>query len=145
MQLTGTRLSASPFLPQAALFECADAKTRVFRERYQLVQLRTVRHELFAGPVAGAADPQANGGGRHFRLQPIEFLLGTTGRLRDVLILGMLTQLREGHWFLEDPTGVVRLDFAGATFHKGLFPEASMVLTEGWSVVFSPCHLLVLL
>ena len=49
-----------------------------------------------------------------FQLKHLEFLKGSTARLRDIIVLGMLTQLKEGKWYLEDPTGCVELDLSQA-------------------------------
>ena len=63
---------------------------------------------------------------------PIEFLLGTTTKLKDVVVLGFLTQLKEGKFYLEDPTGSVPIDLSNAVFQAGLYTEGCFVLTEGW-------------
>jgi len=31
----------------------------------------------------------------HFQLKPVEYLLGSTARLGDIIVLGLLTQLKE--------------------------------------------------
>lgn len=35
-----------------------------------------------------------------FKLQPVEYLVGSTARLQDVIVLGMLTQLKEVRYLL---------------------------------------------
>jgi DNA polymerase epsilon subunit 2 len=52
--------------------------------------------------------------GRKFKLQPIEFLLSSSGKVKEVIVLGLLTQLREGRYYLEDPTGILQLDLSEA-------------------------------
>ncbi|MCV4656212.1 hypothetical protein OFM13_33265, partial [Escherichia coli] len=52
-------------------------------------------------------------------------------KVGDVIVLGMITQLKEGKFFLEDPTGTVQLDLSKAQFHSGLYTEACFVLAEG--------------
>ncbi|XP_043201111.1 DNA polymerase epsilon subunit 2-like [Amphibalanus amphitrite] len=101
-------------------------KAEVFRNRYHLIQQRCLRNELFGG-----TDASGGGGRRRFRLQPVELLLGSTSRLEDVLVLGMLTQLTEGKFFLEDPTGAVQLDLEHTKFPVGMFSEGCFVLCEG--------------
>ncbi|CAH1792739.1 unnamed protein product [Owenia fusiformis] len=107
-----------------------DSKDKVdlFRDRYTILHQRTSRHDLFTPTVIGSRDTKA----KKFELKPIEFLLGSTAKLGDIIVLGMLTQLKEGKWFLEDPTGAVQLDLTKANFHTGLFTENSFVLAEGW-------------
>ena len=109
------------------LFGSARDKIELFRNRYTLIRQRTVRHSLFTPAAAGSTTKE-----KKFQLQPVEFLLGSSSKLGEIIVLGMLTQLKEGKWFLEDDTGAVQLDLSRANFHKGLFTESSFVLAEGW-------------
>ncbi|XP_059514812.1 DNA polymerase epsilon subunit 2 isoform X3 [Myotis daubentonii] len=90
--------------PKPNLFGTARDKAELFRERY------TILHQL----------------------KTIETLLGNTTKIGDVIVLGMITQLKEGKFFLEDPTGTVQLDLSKAQFHSGLYTESCFVLAEGW-------------
>lgn len=102
------------------------ARALMFRHRYQLIRQRCMRNELFRESSLGGA-------GVRYRLQPVELLLGQNGaRLDSVLALGCLTQLSEGSFFLEDPSGAVRLDLSSTRFPVGLFAEGCFVLAEGW-------------
>ncbi len=104
-----------------------DAKAWLFRDRYTTVHQRTLRHELFAPPVLGQpVQPSSK-----FQLQNVEYLLSSSGLPDKVIVLGMLTQLKEGKFHLEDPTGTVELDISDCVFHTGLFVENSLVLAEG--------------
>ncbi|XP_077485755.1 DNA polymerase epsilon subunit 2 isoform X2 [Amblyomma americanum] len=105
------------------LFGDAGAKAFFFRERYRLVLEKTSRHQCFS---SRRCLPGSTGG---FDLQPIEHLLGTTGER--VVVLGLLCQLEEGKYFLEDMTGFVQLDTSGTKFTADLFVENSFVLAEG--------------
>ena len=98
----------------------------LFLFRYTALHQRTWRHELFSPPVEGA--PQVL---EKFNLKPVEFLLGSTAKLGQIIVLGMLTQLKEGKYYLEDPTGSVELDILKANFHTGLYTENCFVLAEG--------------
>lgn len=51
--------------------------------------------------------------------------------MTDVVVLGLLTQIRERKLFVEDPTGIVELNLTNAQYHSGLFCEGSFVLVEG--------------
>ncbi|XP_065827868.1 DNA polymerase epsilon subunit 2-like [Oscarella lobularis] len=110
------------------LHASADAKTDLFKERYMILYQRTMRHRLFIPPVPGSAPHQDT---RKFQLKTVEYLLGTTAKLGRVIVLGMLTQMKEGKYFIEDPTGTVELDIAEAVFHSGIFTENCFVLAEG--------------
>ncbi|CAB1330589.1 unnamed protein product [Coregonus sp. 'balchen'] len=97
-------------------------KAELFRERYTLLQQRTHRHELFTPPVIGAA---AEEGRNKFQLKTVEALLGSTAKLGDVIVLGMVTQLKEGKFYLEDPSGTVQLNLSKAiSFHCGWYEDS---------------------
>ncbi|XP_045423712.1 DNA polymerase epsilon subunit 2 isoform X3 [Lemur catta] len=115
--------------PAPNLFGTARDKAELFRERYTILHQRTHRHELFTPPVIGSHPDES---GSKFQLKTIETLLGSTTKIGDVIVLGMITQLKEGKFFLEDPTGTVQLDLSKAQFHSGLYTEACFVLAEGW-------------
>nr|XP_054386611.1 DNA polymerase epsilon subunit 2 isoform X1 [Pongo abelii] len=115
--------------PAPNLFGTARDKAEMFRERYTILHQRTHRHELFTPPVIGSHPDES---GSKFQLKTIETLLGSTTKIGDVIVLGMITQLKEGKFFLEDPTGTVQLDLSKAQFHSGLYTEACFVLAEGW-------------
>ena len=57
----------------------------------------------------------------------IKALLGCTGEVRDVL--GCVSQLEDGRYFLEDLTGVMQLDLSQAStaegFYTGMQPSAA--------------------
>lgn len=95
---------------------------------------RTQRHDLFSpassvGVNASAADLA---GKKKFKLKNVEYLLSTASKLSDIIVLGMLTQIKHGKYSLEDPTGAVILDMSEAKFHTGLYTENCFVLVEGW-------------
>ncbi|XP_025151597.1 DNA polymerase epsilon subunit 2 isoform X1 [Bubalus kerabau] len=115
--------------PAPNLFGTARDKAELFRERYTILHQRTHRHELFTPPVIGSHPDES---GSKFQLKTIETLLGSTSKIGDVIVLGMITQLKEGKFFLEDPTGTIQLDLSKAQFHSGLYTESCFVLAEGW-------------
>ena len=84
------------------LFGTARDKAELYLERYTILHQRTHRHELFTPPVIGSHLEES---GSKFQLKTIETLLGSTSKVGDVIVLGMITQLKEGKFFLEDPTG----------------------------------------
>ncbi|TPP58493.1 DNA polymerase epsilon subunit [Fasciola gigantica] len=106
-------------------------KSFVYAHRYEVIYQRVLRHQLFS-KVTGFGDSVTDGVQRgSFRIRPIEYLLASGSPIDSVIILGMLCQLREGDWHLEDPSGIIRLDLTNAIFHEGLFPEGCIVLVEG--------------
>ncbi|XP_036110194.1 DNA polymerase epsilon subunit 2 isoform X9 [Molossus molossus] len=78
--------------PAPNLFGTARDKAELFRERYAILHQRTHRHELFTPPVIGS-HPDASGS--KFQLKTVETLLGSTTKIGDVIVLGMITQLKE--------------------------------------------------
>ncbi|CAL8111184.1 unnamed protein product [Orchesella dallaii] len=111
-----------------ALFSDATDKSSLFRERYFALLQRTLHHELFAPQVHGVDREDRKD---KYNLKFIEFLIGSSQKLTDLIILGMITQLVEGKYFLEDTTGSVELDLSEAKFHTGLYTENCFVLAEG--------------
>lgn len=84
-----------------------------------------MRRETFSAPVLRSAVSE-----EHLQLTPIDSLLGSTG-IRNVL--GMLAQLEDGKWFLEDEKGSIALDLSNATLTAGLFTEGVIVVARGIS------------
>jgi len=109
---------------QQPLMGGIDSKVQMFRERYNSVLVRTLRHRLFSAGHRKAQTAQ-------FSLQKIEYLKVCTTKMKDIVVLGMLNQMKEGEWWIEDPSGAIIIDMKDATFHKGLFTESSMILVEG--------------
>ncbi|XP_064544499.1 DNA polymerase epsilon subunit 2 [Drosophila montana] len=104
-------------------------KSDYLQQRYAMLLQKTLRHDLFAPAVIQdgvAAAAQT----KKFKLQYAENLLATS-HLKEAVVLGLLTQLKEGKFFVEDPTGCVELDLSGARFHAGFFCEGCFVLAEG--------------
>jgi len=106
----------------------ADDKTKMFVERYTILLQRTMHHELFtpASFAASGSDKSSK-----FSLKPVEHLLSCSGSLGDVIVLGMLTNLKEGVYYLEDPSGAVEVNLSKTVFHNGIFTENCFVLAEG--------------
>ena len=45
----------------------------------------------------------------------------SSSKLGELIVLGMLSQLKHGKYFLEDPTGFVELDLSKTVYHSGIF------------------------
>ncbi|XP_078483526.1 DNA polymerase epsilon subunit 2 [Ciona intestinalis] len=115
-------------LGKPSLFGSAEEKGELFRNRYLVLYQRTIRHRLFTPPIPGLDEVNS----KKFQLKNVEYLLGCTSKLKDIIVLGMIAQLKEGKYYLEDLTGAVEMDLTNAKFHSGLFTENSFVLAEGW-------------
>jgi DNA polymerase epsilon subunit 2 len=95
-----------------------------------------LHHDLFSPEVEDPLESRDNDDEDEpvtkFTLKTIEYLAGASSKIGGVIVLGMLTQLKEGKYYLEDPTGSVELDLSGTTFQNGLFAENCFVLAEGY-------------
>jgi len=113
---------------KATLFSSPDEKVDMFVEQYNILYQRALHHELFSTTAVAAS---SNAKSAKFTLKPIEHLLGSSSSLGDIIVLGMLSNLKEGKYFLEDPTGAVELDLSSTIYHEGIFTECTFVLAEG--------------
>lgn len=108
-------------LDNASNSRTGEAKNRsdMLRQRYWIVHQRIQR---LGGGLFGQKD---------MALTAIESLVGSTGVKR---ILGTISQLEEGKWFLEDPKASIELDFSELTaddIQSGFFTEGSICIAEG--------------
>jgi len=110
------------------LFGGAMDKAEMFRHRYFLLHQRTSRHSLFTPAILGTSSTSSQ---NKYQLQPIEYLLGMSTKLTNLVVLGMLSHLTEGKLYLEDTTGSVPVSLKDANFHGGLFTENCFVLGQG--------------
>jgi DNA polymerase epsilon subunit 2 len=98
------------YIVQAAsrnLFAGAADKSSVFKERLDLLWYRTQKHVSFAPAKFGRAKED------RLQLVPIEFLLSES-KTDNVCIMGLLSQLTEGQYYLEDYTGSVKVNLQDA-------------------------------
>ncbi|XP_032521787.2 DNA polymerase epsilon subunit 2 [Danaus plexippus] len=102
-------------------------QAQLFIERYTIIQQRTSRNKLFAREALPSMENE-----NRFQLRTIEVLQSSSSRVDEVIVLGLITQLTEGKYYLEDPTGSVPLDMSQTRYHSGLFTESSFVLAEGY-------------
>lgn len=72
----------------------ANDKTNMLRERFVTIHQRLMSNPLFQPPVLASNIDQH----QYYKLTPIESLIGATGTK---YVLGILTQLEEGRYFLE--------------------------------------------
>lgn len=96
------------------LGDAAD-KINMMAQRYALMHQRLLRHDTFRKKTASY---QANAADRETQhsLTPIESLLGKSNSDQvSVLVLGILVQVEEGKFYLEDTTGRVEVSFENAT------------------------------
>lgn len=109
------------------LFPDPKWKAQFLIDRYTIILQRTARNKLFAQGILPSVEEE-----KRFQLRKIEVLLSSSSRIDEVIVLGLLTQLTEGKFYLEDPTGSVILDMSETRYHSGLFTECGFVLAEGY-------------
>lgn len=106
------------------LYAEAQYKSTIFKDRFELLWYRTLRHELFIPPKLG--EKKEN----WIELTSIEYLLSETKK-GNVYVMGLLTELTEGQYYLEDIGGFIKLDLKKANFQDGLIMESSIVIVNG--------------
>lgn len=103
-------------------------------QRYALVHQRLLRHEIFRThhKLYKTGRSQTEASTQQYTLTPIESLLGRQNSDHEpVLVLGILIQVEEGQYYLEDPTGLVLVSFANAVAVDDFFvTEHSILLVE---------------
>lgn len=84
--LTWNSLHKTP----ASLYGDSESKANMLIEKYKMIHQRTARHRLFAAPTISSDTSQNN-----FSLRAVEHLLGSSAKENNLVVLGMLTQLKE--------------------------------------------------
>lgn len=103
----------------------ASKRSEFLIDRYTMLWQRTCRHELFSAIIPGTITNV-----KKFQLRKVETLLAATS-INEVVVLGLLAQLKENKFFIEDPTGSVPVDLSTVQYHSGFFCEGCFVLIEG--------------
>ncbi|XP_010276251.1 PREDICTED: DNA polymerase epsilon subunit B isoform X2 [Nelumbo nucifera] len=102
----------------------ASAKAALYRDRFQLLLQRISRDRHFSRP---AFDTEMTETGS-CEISPIQSLIGKTGRK---WIMGVISQLEDGHFYLEDLTASVEVNLSNAKITTGLFVENTVIVAEG--------------
>ncbi|CAH8430728.1 unnamed protein product [Schistosoma turkestanicum] len=76
-----------------------DAKAFMYAHRYEVIYQRILRHQVFSQTAALDGSH-----GTNYRLRQIEYLLASGSRIDSAVVLGLISQLREGKWYAEDPS-----------------------------------------
>ncbi|KAM0949149.1 putative DNA-directed DNA polymerase [Dioscorea sansibarensis] len=93
----------------------AGDKAAVYRDRFQLLLQRLSRDKYFSRPAFDTIMSDSDS----YEITPIQSLIGCTGRR---WIMGVISQLEEGHFFLEDLTAAIT---------SGFFVENTIIVAEG--------------
>ncbi|XP_042960648.1 DNA polymerase epsilon subunit B isoform X1 [Carya illinoinensis] len=106
----------------------ASAKAALYKDRFLLLFQRIARDQHFSKP---AFDTEMS----HFgscEISPIQSLVGQTGRR---WVMGVISQLEDGHFYLEDLTASVEINLSNAKITTGFFLENTIVVAEGEMVL----------
>ncbi|KAI4352050.1 hypothetical protein L6164_006336 [Bauhinia variegata] len=106
----------------------ASAKSTLYRDRFLLLFQRLSRDQHFSKPAF-------NSELSHFgscEISPIQSLVGQIGRR---WVMGVISQLEDGHFYLEDLTASVEIDLSNAKITTGFFSENTIVVAEGEMLV----------
>uniref|UniRef100_A0A182Q0Z7 DNA polymerase epsilon subunit n=1 Tax=Anopheles farauti TaxID=69004 RepID=A0A182Q0Z7_9DIPT len=117
-----------PDIDKKCLLAAPDSKINYLRERYWVLWQKTCRHEMFAQRIIPAIIEVPSAKKR--TLRKVETLLSTS-KMNDVVLLGLLTQLTEGRFYIEDPSGSVPIDISETIYSEGLFCEGCVLLVSG--------------
>ncbi|XP_022897536.1 DNA polymerase epsilon subunit B [Olea europaea var. sylvestris] len=102
----------------------ASAKATLYRDRFLLLFQRLSRDPHFSRPVF---DTDISDYGS-CQISTIQSLVGQRGKR---WVMGLISQLEDGHFYLEDLTAAVEIDLFNARITTGFFSENTIVLAEG--------------
>ncbi|KAM0868739.1 hypothetical protein ACQ4PT_041129 [Festuca glaucescens] len=105
----------------------AGDKAALYRDRYQVLLQRLARDKYFSRPAFETVMTESDS----CEITSIQSLIGCTGRR---WIMGVISQLEERQFYLEDLTGAVPIDLANAISLKPLpcfFVENTVIVAEG--------------
>lgn len=88
---------------------------KLFCRRYKILKQRIARHELLNSNSVSEDDSN------RIKLQNIDYLISCGGQTVKTIVFGFLSQLKEGKYYLEDPTGILPLDLSGAVLSLCFF------------------------
>ncbi|CAN1266691.1 DNA polymerase epsilon subunit B [Linum perenne] len=106
----------------------ASAKSALYRDRFLLLLQRVQRLQHFSKP---AFDSDISDCGS-CEIAPIQSLVGKMGTK---WVMGLISQLEDGHFFLEDLTASVEIDFSKYKITTGFISENTIVVAEGEMLV----------
>ncbi|KAE8125908.1 hypothetical protein FH972_020669 [Carpinus fangiana] len=102
----------------------ASAKAALYRDRFLLLFQRLARDQHFSRPAFHTEMSHVGS----CEISPIQSLVGQTGRR---WVMGVISQLEDGHFYLEDLTASVEINLSNAKITTGFFLENTIVVAEG--------------
>ncbi|XP_052624257.1 DNA polymerase epsilon subunit B [Lactuca sativa] len=102
----------------------APSKAWLYRDRFLLLSQRLSRIPQFS---SSSFDSELSEFGS-CEISKIQSLVGRTGVC---WVMGVISQLEDGHFYLEDLTGAVEINLSNAKITTGYFSENTIVLAQG--------------
>ncbi|XP_012526745.1 DNA polymerase epsilon subunit 2 [Monomorium pharaonis] len=99
-------------------------RSLVFKHRFELAWYKTLRHKQF---LSSKFERQQTD---KINLIPIEYLLSEL-RMGNVYVMGLITQLMEDQYYLEDTSGTVKIDLSETDFQDTFIMEGYIVIASG--------------
>ncbi|XP_042434279.1 DNA polymerase epsilon subunit B-like [Zingiber officinale] len=99
-------------------------KAALYRDRYQLLFQRISRDKYFSRPVFATEMTESES----CEITSIQSLIGCTGRR---WIMGVISQLEEGQFYLEDLAAAVPIDLSNSKITAGFLVENTVIVAEG--------------
>ncbi|XP_024994432.1 DNA polymerase epsilon subunit B [Cynara cardunculus var. scolymus] len=102
----------------------APAKAWLYRDRFLLLSQRLSRIPQFSSPSFNTELSEFGS----CQISQIQSLVGRTGIS---WVMGVISQLEDGHFYLEDLTAAVEINLSNAKITTGYFSENTIVLAQG--------------
>ncbi|XP_014471105.1 PREDICTED: DNA polymerase epsilon subunit 2 [Dinoponera quadriceps] len=99
-------------------------KSLIFKHRFEMVWYKTLRHKQYSSSKFEKQSADK------INLIPIEYLLSEL-KTGNVCIMGLLTQLTEDQYYLEDTSGSVKIDLGNTDFQDAFIMEGCIVIANG--------------
>lgn len=133
---SGSMLSSSNNISVRPIIDApAIKKSEMFRLRYELHLSKALRNKNFKSSLySGLKSTSGSSSSRKsvtYHLTGIEILQHENENDEEKLVLGMLTQLEEGIWYLEDLHGCIKLDLSDVQTTAGLHTDGGFIIAQG--------------
>ncbi|XP_010418726.1 PREDICTED: DNA polymerase epsilon subunit B-like [Camelina sativa] len=102
----------------------ASAKTYIYRERFRLLSQRVSRADSFSRPVFDADMLQ-------YKKREISSIQSLAVEMGKKWVMGLILQMEDGHFYLEDLSASVEIDLSKAKITTGFFTENTIILAQG--------------
>ncbi|CAL1675823.1 unnamed protein product [Lasius platythorax] len=99
-------------------------KSLIFKHRFEMMWYKTLRHKQFLSSKFEKQQTDKT------NIIPIEYLLSEL-KTGNVCVMGLITQLTEDQYSLEDTTGTIKIDLSSTDFQDTFIMEGCIVIVNG--------------